>query len=165
MIHTDRLILRKPEAGDAAHVQAFYETERSQFVGGPCAPGEGWRKASMFFGHWLIRGYGLFTVVRKDEDRPIGLIGPWYPEGWPDTEIGWQIWREEDLGQGFATEAAAAARDWCRSELGWARIVSYIMPENAGSIAVAERLGAVLDDGLAKPTTNPCLVYRHPEAA
>ncbi|MEM9349642.1 MAG: GNAT family N-acetyltransferase [Pseudomonadota bacterium] len=165
MIETTRLILRKPEAGDAAHVQAFFETERSQFVGGPVPPYDGWRKAAMFFGHWTIRGYGLFTVERKDTGAPIGLIGPWFPEGWADHEIGWQIWRRENEGHGFATEAASAARDWCRTTLGWTRVVSYIAEGNEASINVAKRLGAVLDPNATQPESGPCLVFAHPEAA
>ncbi|MEM8590916.1 MAG: GNAT family N-acetyltransferase [Pseudomonadota bacterium] len=164
MIETERLILRKPEGSDVAHAQAFYATERSEFVGGPLPADEGWRKTAMFFGHWMIRGYGLFTTVRKDSGAPIGLIGPWYPEGWADHEIGWQLWREEDEGQGFATEAATAARAWCRAELGWTRITSNIAPKNYASIAVAERMGAVLDPDAKMPSTGPCLVYVHPEA-
>ncbi|MEO0664997.1 MAG: GNAT family N-acetyltransferase [Pseudomonadota bacterium] len=164
-LRTERLILRKPEGSDAAHVAAFYETDRSSFVGGPCSPDQGWRKAAMFFGHWMIRGYGLFTVVRKDTGAPIGLIGPWYPDGWADHEIGWHLWRAEDEGHGFATEAAEAARDWCRAGLGWTRIVSYIAPGNEASEGVARRLGARLDPEAPHPSTGPCLVYVHPEAA
>ena len=165
IITTERLILRKPVAEDVVHVQDFYESERSSFVGGPCDRGQGWRKASMFFGHWMVRGYGLFTVERKDTGAGIGLMGPWYPDGWADHEIGWHLWRPEDEGQGFATEAASAARDWCRETLGWTRIVSYIAPGNTGSEGVAKRMGAVLNPDAPHPSTGPCLVYVHPEEA
>ncbi|MEL6690855.1 MAG: GNAT family N-acetyltransferase, partial [Pseudomonadota bacterium] len=84
---------------------------------------------------------------------------------WADHEIGWHLWRPEDEGQGFATEAASAARDWCRETLGWTRIVSYIAPGNTGSEAVAKRMGAVLDTDAPHPSTGPCLVYVHPEAS
>ncbi|MEL7026999.1 MAG: GNAT family N-acetyltransferase, partial [Pseudomonadota bacterium] len=47
------------------------------------------------------------------------------------------------------------------TELGLSTLVSYIDPENARSIALAERLGAVRDDEAEKPEDNP-LVYRHP---
>ncbi|MEL6608575.1 MAG: GNAT family N-acetyltransferase [Pseudomonadota bacterium] len=163
MIETDRLILRRPEPRDADHIVAFYGTERSQFVGGPCAKPDAWRKASMLLGHWTMRGYGLFAVERKDTGDAIGLMGPWYPEGWADHEIGWHIWREEDEGHGFATEAALAARRWCRATLGWTRIVSYIAPGNDASVAVATRMGAMRDETAAMPSTGPCLVYLHPE--
>ncbi|MEM1101240.1 MAG: GNAT family N-acetyltransferase [Pseudomonadota bacterium] len=164
-IETERLILRKPDGSELSAVQDFYETDRSRFVGGPAPRPDSWRKAAMFFGHWNLRGYGLFTVIRKDQDRAIGLIGPWYPEGWADHEIGWHIWRAEDEGQGFATEAGRAALGWARETLGWTRVVSYIAEGNAASIAVAERMGAQLDPAAAHPSTGPCLVYVHPEAA
>jgi RimJ/RimL family protein N-acetyltransferase len=52
-------------------------------------------------------------------------------------------------------------------DLGWTTAVSYIDPDNARSIALAERLGAVRDRGARQPVFDkPCLVYRHsPEAA
>ena len=164
ILTTERLVLRKPSEADGASVAAFYETERSQFVGGPCDDAGAWRKASMLLGHWMMRGYGLFAVDRRDNGRSIGLIGPWFPKGWADHEIGWQLWHPEDEGQGFATEAGLAVRDWCRAELGWTRIVSYIANGNDGSIAVAERMGAVLDPDAKMPNSGPCLVYRHAEA-
>jgi len=165
VIETKRLRLRKPRPEDADHIVAFYQTERSQFVGGPCEAPDAWRKSAMLLGHWLMRGYGLFTVERKDSAKPIGLIGPWYPLGWADHEIGWHLWDAADEGHGFATEAATAARDWCRANLGWTRIVSYIAEGNDASIAVATRMGAVLDPNAAQPNSGPCLVYLHPEAA
>jgi len=162
MIDTPRLHLRKPTVEDLPPAQAFYATERSKFVGGPADHGESWRLAAMFLGHWMLRGYGLFTVVTRDTGRAIGLVGPWYPGDWPDHELGWQIWDTQDEGQGYATEAAKAARGWARTTLNWTRIVSYIAPENTGSIAVANRLGAALSD-LPHPPGKPCQVFRHPE--
>ena len=51
-------------------------------------------------------------------------------------------------------------RDWAAEALGLDRLVSYIDPHNARSIAVAERLGAVLDPDAAKQDPED-LVYRH----
>ncbi|MEM1301063.1 MAG: GNAT family N-acetyltransferase [Pseudomonadota bacterium] len=165
MIETARLRLRKPVPDDTPELIAFYQTDRSKFVGGPCSAPAAWRTSSMLLGHWLMRGYGLFAVERKDTGRAIGLIGPWYPLGWADHEIGWHIWRAEDEGHGFATEAALAARDWCGATLGWTRIVSYIAEGNDASVAVATRMGAVLDPDADMPNAGPCLVYRHAEGA
>ena len=47
--------------------------------------------------------------------------------------------------QCFATEAAAAARDWLFGHFPLARAASFIRPENRASIRVAERLGAVVE--------------------
>ena len=48
-------------------------------------------------------------------------------------------------GEGYATEAALACRDWAVGELGLKRLVSVIAPDNAASIRVAEKLGETLE--------------------
>ena len=63
-------------------------------------------------------------------------------------------------GQGYASEAAAALRDWAFERLGLETLASYVDPRNRRSIAVAERLGARLDAN-ADRTDPDDLVYRH----
>lgn len=46
------------------------------------------------------------------------------------------------LGEGYATEGASAAMDYVVDILGWSEIIHTILPENTGSIRVAERLGS-----------------------
>ncbi|MEL6522150.1 MAG: GNAT family N-acetyltransferase [Pseudomonadota bacterium] len=165
ILETDRLTLRRPNGTDAEAAIAFYGSDRSQYVGGPVGRGEGWRKLAMFAGHWDLRGYGLFSIVPKGADRAIGLVGPWHPINWPETEIGWQIWSDAYEGQGFAKEAAIVTRDYARCELGWSEIVSYIDPNNQRSIALAEKLGARRDETARLPDPHDettCWVYRHP---
>src|SRR5258708_37841742 len=48
-------------------------------------------------------------------------------------------------GQGFATEAARCVRDYARDVLQLSYAVSAILPHNARSRRVAERLGAQVD--------------------
>jgi ribosomal-protein-alanine N-acetyltransferase len=64
-------------------------------------------------------------------------------------------------GRGFATEAAARARDFAYGTLRWVTVVSYIAPENAASRKVAERLGAT-HEGKAQLKTTTADVWRHP---
>ena len=68
-------------------------------------------------------------------------MGPWYPEGWPGTEVGWGI-LPRYWGRGYATEASAASMDWAFAELGWDEIIHTIDPRNEASIKVAQKLGA-----------------------
>ncbi len=106
----------------------------------------------------------MFVFSAKiDPDTPLGMAGPWFPEGWPEREIGWTLWAAEAEGKGYAREAAVAARDHAFRDLGWDTAVSYIDPENTRSIALAERLGARRDDAARHPGDEPCLVYRHPK--
>jgi RimJ/RimL family protein N-acetyltransferase len=53
--------------------------------------------------------------------------------------MGWALYDGYE-GQGYATEAAKAARDWAQGRL--ASLVSYTHASNTRSVAVAERLGA-----------------------
>lgn len=161
-LETERLILRAPATEDEAAFIEFFGSDRAQYVGGPLIP----LRASMLFmgeiGHWATRGFGLWTVQWKGETAPIGMIGGFYPDTWPEKEIGWLLFDPSVEGQGIAFEAAQAARAYLYDTLKWPTAVSYIAEENARSIALAERLGAVLDPDAPIPGHSPCLVYRHP---
>ncbi|MEP6908245.1 MAG: GNAT family N-acetyltransferase, partial [Pseudoxanthomonas sp.] len=67
--------------------------------------------------------------------------GPWQPEGWPGTEVGWSIAREH-WGKGFAPEGATAATDWVFDQFGWSEVIHTIAAENQNSKAVAAKLGS-----------------------
>src|SRR5690606_13136982 len=63
-------------------------------------------------------------------------------------------------GQGYAFEAASALRDWAFSVRGLPSLVSYCDPENARSIGLARKLGAV-PDASAVGQDPEDLVFRH----
>ena len=44
-------------------------------------------------------------------------------------------------GRGYATEAAAACRDYARTALGASRLIAIIHPDNRPSQRVAEKIG------------------------
>jgi len=161
VLETERLILRAPQAGDWPAWRDFALTERAQFVGGPYALGTAWRAFGHVVGMWVLRGFGSFVFTEKVSGTPIGLTGPWYPEDWPEPELGWTVWSPEVEGKGLAHEAASAARDYAYRSLGWDTAVSYIHRDNARSIALAKRLGATLDDSAPAPHEDD-LVFRHP---
>lgn len=164
VLETERLILRAPRQGDFEPCAEFLMSDRARFVGGPLTRPLAWRAIGHLTGHWVHRGFGMFIFSTKEApDVPLGMAGPWFPEGWPEHEIGWTVWSPEAEGKGYAFEAAGAARDWAIRRLGWTDMVSYIAPDNLRSIALACRLGAVLDPAARPiPGDTPCLVYRHP---
>ncbi|NDU99660.1 GNAT family N-acetyltransferase [Pseudoroseicyclus tamaricis] len=163
LLDTPRLVLRRPNAADWPAARDFFMSDRSRGIGGPVSLGAAWRALAAEIGHWDMRGYGMWTVTLRDSDAPIGMVGPWYPEDWPETEVGWMIWSAEAEGKGYAYEAAQAAIAHAWAVLGWETIVSYIDPQNHRSIALAERLGALQDMAAQVPRPEtPCLVYRHP---
>ena len=66
-IETERLILRAPLENDIDALESFYATERSHLVGGPLDRPNCWRLISGNFGHWLMRGYGMWHLHHKAE--------------------------------------------------------------------------------------------------
>jgi len=166
-LETNRLVLRAPRLSDAANWDAFLKTDRAAFVGGPDADlHTSWRGFAHVAGMWMLRGYGSFVFASKsDPDAPLGMTGPWHPMDWPERELGWTVWTPEAEGQGFAHEAATAARIYAYDTLGWPTAVSYIDARNVRSIALAGRMGCTLDQTAATPACEPgtvILVYRHP---
>lgn len=161
-LETERLILRAPQRGDFEPWAELALSDRSVYIGGPMDRPLAWRVMGHLTGHWVHRGFGMFIFHAKGDPTPLGMAGQYFPEGWPERELGWSVWNAAAEGKGFAFEAAQAARDHAFGALGWTTAVSYIHPDNARSIALATRLGAVLEPGAATPFDDePCLVYRH----
>lgn len=139
---TERLILRPTLQEDLDGWAALMgDEEASRFIGGPQERPAAWRGMASMAGSWALIGYGMFSVVEKDSGQWVGRIGPWQPEGWPGTEVGWGL-RREFWGKGYAVEAAAATIDWAFDHLGWADVIHCIDPANTPSQKVAERLGS-----------------------
>jgi RimJ/RimL family protein N-acetyltransferase len=140
-LETARLTLRPTQPQDFDGWAALMADEASRFIGGPQTRSEAWRGFMSMAGAWAMTGHAMFSVIEKASGRWIGRVGPWVPEGWPGTEVGWGLVKAA-YGQGYATEAAAAAIDWAFDTLGWTDVIHCIDPANDASQRVAERLGS-----------------------
>ena len=140
---TQRLILRPPIADDLDAWAAFHaDPETMRFLGGVQARSEAWRSLCGMAGAWTILGFAMFSMIRRDSGEWIGRTGPWMPEGWPGTEVGWGVARAH-AGQGYAHEAAVAAIDYAFDVLRWDNVIHIINPNNIPSQKLAQRLGSV----------------------
>ena len=143
-LETPRLLLRPTAREDLDGFAALMaDPESARFIGGVQPRSVVWRAMSAMAGSWALQGFAMFSVVEKATGRWIGRVGPWRPEGWPGTEVGWGLLREF-WGRGYATEAAAASIDWAFDHLGWTEVIHCIAPDNTPSQEVARRLGARL---------------------
>jgi RimJ/RimL family protein N-acetyltransferase len=161
-LETERLVLRAPRREDFAAYEAFMLSPRSHVA--DATPRKVWHLfATEFFG-WCLEGSGHWIIERRD-GIVIGVTGISHPSYYPEPEMGWALYDGYE-GQGYATEAAKAARDWARARL--ASLVSYTHASNARSVAVAERLGAAHDPDAPTPVDvdrASFRVYRHWGAA
>jgi RimJ/RimL family protein N-acetyltransferase len=149
VIETERLLLRTLRPDDAVALGA--EPER----------------LATWIDEWEANGLGYFTVLRDGEI--VGRVGfhvfdsrTWTLSTFADggehavVELGWTVVPEQ-RGHGYATEAAAAARDWAKRD----GLISSIEPANVASARVAERLGATPGETV-EIGGNPHVVWTHP---
>src|SRR5438874_11455967 len=144
---TERLRLRAFHAADldaCSAMQANPNVMRYLLIGQTATRVQVWYTMLTAAGSWALRGYGMWAVEEVAGGRFIGSVGIFEPLDWPEPEIAYSL-DEPYWHRGFATEAAAAARDWLFAHVPLARAASFIRPENRASIRVAEQLGAVCE--------------------
>ena len=165
-LSTPRLRLRAFTLADLdayAAMSADAEAMRHIGTGGAVGRDVAWRQMALFLGQWALLGYGSWAVELRTERRLIGRVGFLHPEGWPGNELSWLLARDA-WGQGYAQEAALAARSFGRDALGVGELISMVREENLRSIKLAEALGAV-NRGPMGFLGGQALVFVHPAAA
>lgn len=160
-LETERLVLRGPQVADFEPLAAFYDSEHCVGFGGRLKRDEAWRWFATNVGHWHIHGYGYFSIVEKASGEVAGLTGIWNPEGWPEPELGYALF-EAFEGRGIAREGAERARRWAFEDLGFKTLSSHIVPGNARSIALAQRMGGTFERAYHNPHMGEDHIYRYP---
>lgn len=143
ILQTPRLLLREftPEDTDALTlVLSDLETMRHYPAPYDRAGVELWIERNRQ--RYQKDGVGLWAMELTKTSELVGDCGIILQqvEGEHLFEIGYHL-RRDHWGQGFATEAAIACRDWAFAHLKTERLISLIRPENLSSRRVAERVG------------------------
>lgn len=147
VLETKRMLLREMDMSDVENLQGiFADPEAMQYYPKTksVAETEDWIRWNMSsyrvfrFGLWLalLKKNGTFAgqcglVMQRVDDRP-------------EVEIGYLFLRKY-WGQGLATEAATACRDYGINRLGYTRLISLIDPANIASKRVAEKIGMAFE--------------------
>jgi ribosomal-protein-alanine N-acetyltransferase len=155
MLTTDRLILRRWQARDAA---AFAALNADPEVMDPPLPrAESDALIHHFEALFQSDGFAFAAAELKQNGAFAGMIGlqrfDLDPVPGPCVEIGWRLPRAL-WGKGYATEAARAWLGHGFATLGLAEIVAFTEPANTRSLAVMRRLGMRRD---------PARDFSHPE--
>lgn len=166
VITTERLVLRGWEDRDLdayATLCADPEVMRYIGLGDPQTRDQASSAMESFRAGWAERGYGLWCVTQPADDACIGFVGlnvpAFLPEILPAVEIGWRLARSA-WGQGYATEAATAAREFAFAAAGLDRLVSIAHPDNHASTGVMRKLGMRLERATMHPRYRvPVVVY------
>jgi len=143
ILETSRLILREFRPDDAdALTRVLSDPETMRFYPSPYDRDgvENWIARNIR--RYANDGHGLWAMILKASGELIGDCGLTVQnvDGAGELEIGYHV-RRDLWGQGLATEAARACRDYGFARLPVERIISLIRPENQPSRRVAEKNG------------------------
>lgn len=163
VIQTKRLILRPFQISDTeAMMRVFGDAEVMRFGDGV--------QTFQWVQNWIAnclkknnsKNIGPWAVVPKNETDPIGYCGLFhFPDicGQPETEIGYRL-AQSYWGQGYATEAVCAVRDYAFNVLHIPRLIALIDPQNTASIRVAKKAGMQYEkEAMLEGYTHPDHVY------
>jgi len=113
----------------------------TKFMGGPCDRRAAWRSFAAQTGSWFLNGGGWWAVEQQEGGALVGTVGAFFRETAQTlAELGWSL-HPPYWGQGFATEAAAAALQFAFDMHDARRVVAHIAAENLASIGVSNHLG------------------------
>jgi len=164
VLETGRLTLRPMRAGDFPAYAALMAGPRAVYMGGPHDTAAAWGLFCHDAGCWALFGHGALMMDLREGGETVGQVGLNAGPLFPETELGWMVYDGHE-GQGYATEGAAALRDWAFATLPLDSLVSYTHPGNDASKAVARRLGAVEDHAAPRQDPGDCVFRHHRRAA
>lgn len=145
ILETPRLILRHLEPGDLDALFALYRDPdtRRYFPDGTRTLDQTREELEWFLnGHPKFPGLGLWATLDKHSGAFLGRCGllPWEIDGRHEVELAFLIDKAR-WSEGFATEASHAIIEHARVALHIQRLICLIMPGNAASVRVAQKVG------------------------
>ncbi len=140
---TERLRLRELTAEDLPALRAILQDpETMTAYEGPFDDAEVDAWLARMRDRYAEDGFGLWAVLLRESGEMIGQCGltrQWI-SGEQVIEVGY-LFRREHWHRGYATEAAAACRDYAFDVLGADRVYAQVRDINLPSMNVAIRLG------------------------
>ena len=89
VVTTPRLTLRGISAADFPAIEAFYASDRAQYVGGQLDTDKAFRHVAYEIGQWTLRGYGRWAVEVTETGDFCGIVGITHSPLFPEPELGW----------------------------------------------------------------------------
>lgn len=141
---TDRLIIREKVIEDSAFILQHYneplfiqniadkqiyslEDAKNFLVNGPIKS-------------YQENGFGMFLILLKDSNTPIGSCGLMKRDNTDDIDLGYALMSKYHK-QGYVQEAAKAVLEYAKNELKLTQILGYTALDNTVSMNVLKNLG------------------------
>ena len=147
VLETPRLILRELDLSDLDFVALMLSHPEVMHFFPKCLTreeSEEWIRRQQT--RYAEDGHGYWLALDKISGDPVGQAGVVKTdvEGLEQPSLGYTVhrtyWR-----RGYATEAAAACRDYVFDTLGRSRVITLVRPENLPSLGVALKIGLKIE--------------------
>jgi RimJ/RimL family protein N-acetyltransferase len=144
ILETERLQLRELTTADAAFIIELLNSPGwLEYIGDRNVHNEEQAIGYLENGpikSYALNGYGLFMVMLKESQTPIGMCGIINRDILAHPDIGFAL-LPEYAGQGYAFEMAAATLKYAKETLNLPKILAIVLPTNPRSIRLLEKIG------------------------
>lgn len=144
MLESDRLSLSRLSYDDCEFIfELVNEPSFRQYIGDKgisnLQDAREYLKKS-FIGHYQKHGFGLYQVIRKTDDCPLGICGLVKRDEFDYPDLGFAFMKAY-WSNGYAYESSVAVLDYAWRDLGLKRIIAMADSENQSSTRLLDRLG------------------------
>ena len=143
VLETERLLIRETTLEDIDEFYRLYaDPEMTRYMEGlfdDPADEKRYQKDYIEKVYGLM-GFGVWTLVRREDGRIIGRAGYSVRNGFDDIELGFLIGMEFQK-QGYAYEACSGILDYGRDVLSFDKVQTLVKKENLVSVHLCEKLG------------------------
>ncbi len=142
ILETPRLVLRELNGADLDFVaDMLADPDVMRFSPAPYTRAEAGRWIERQQARYARDGQGLWLAAARSNGEPHGTVGLLWQDvnGAREPEVAYVLHRPY-WGEGLATEAARATRDYAFATLEVPRVVSLVRPDNPSAQAVARKL-------------------------
>lgn len=162
ILETPRLMLRRLDEEDAPFMLALLnDAAFIRYIGDRKVRTEAEAREYIRTGamaSYAQHGHGLYLVVAKQGNEPIGTCGILRRDVLPDPDLGFAF-AAEHRARGYGREAASAVLEYAKHSLGLARIAAIVSPENEPSLRVLSRLDFVFERMVRMSADEPEILY------
>ncbi len=142
-VTTDRLVLREFVDADAEALHRLRtDPQVMRWTGEPPLTGgiEAARAAIADYPDFREHGFGRWACELRETGAVVGFCGLKFLDDLGEVDIGYRF-VPEHWGRGLATESARACLEYGFGPLALPKIIAMVLPGNAGSIRVLDKLG------------------------
>ncbi|SFC07812.1 GNAT family N-acetyltransferase [Butyrivibrio sp. YAB3001] len=145
VIMTERLLIRETTLDDVDEFYKLYQDpEMTKYMEGLFENPEDEKRYQRDYIEKVygLMGFGIWTIVRREDGRIIGRAGYSVRNGFDEIELGFLIGKEFQ-NQGYAYEACSAILEYGKEVLLLDQVQALVKKENEVSIHICQKLGFV----------------------